>query len=210
MDGDTDRYDAEVALDPTIRAIGELQDAGIESDVWKIEGVDERADCERIAAKCRDGGRDGVVCVVLGRGADNDKVDHWLRQGAPVDGYVGFAIGRSIWGDPLKDWIDGNSSREDAAVQIADNYLRFVEGVRRRCIPVPLATRCGFLPEQLDIGNHAGDDRQPEGEQAIGEHRDDRQSGVDVKPDQCADHPAIDRAISCWARARCSANIPTK
>ncbi len=126
VDGDTDRYDAELRPDLMIRAIAELQDAGIESDIWKIEGVDERADCERIAAQCREGGRDGVVCVVLGRGADNDKVDHWLRQGAPVDGYVGFAIGRSIWGDPLEGWIDGSASREDAASRIAENYLRFI------------------------------------------------------------------------------------
>ena len=126
VDGDTDRYDAELRPDLMIGAIAELQDAGIESDIWKIEGVDERADCERIAAQCRGGGRDGVVCVVLGRGADNDKVDHWLRQGAPVDGYVGFAIGRSIWGDPLEGWIDGSASREDAASRIAENYLRFI------------------------------------------------------------------------------------
>ena len=127
VDGDTDRYDAELRPDPMIRAIGELQEAGIESDIWKIEGVDERADCERIAAKCREGGREGVVCIVLGRGADDDKVDHWLRQGAPVEGYVGFAIGRSIWGDPLHGWIDGSSTREGAAEQISDNYLRFIE-----------------------------------------------------------------------------------
>ncbi|HYU60529.1 MAG TPA: DUF2090 domain-containing protein, partial [Solirubrobacterales bacterium] len=75
----------------------------------------------------RSGGRDGVVCVVLGRGADDDKVDHWLRQGAPVEGYIGFAIGRSIWGEPLKGFIDGSVAREDAAAQLADNYLRFVE-----------------------------------------------------------------------------------
>ena len=127
VDGDSERYDAELRPDLMIRAIRELQDAGIEADVWKIEGVDERADSERIAIQCREGGRDGVVCVVLGRGADNDKVDDWLRAGAPVDGYVGFAIGRSIWGDPLKGWIEGALSREDAASQIADNYLRFIE-----------------------------------------------------------------------------------
>ena len=127
VDGDADRYDAELRPDLMIRAIAELQDAGVEADIWKIEGVDEQADCERIAAQCREGGRDGVVCVVLGRGADDDKVDHWLRQGAPVEGYVGFAIGRSIWGDPLKGWIDGDLSREDAASQIADNYLRFID-----------------------------------------------------------------------------------
>jgi 5-dehydro-2-deoxygluconokinase len=127
VDGDSDRYDDELRPDLMIRAIAELQDAGIESDVWKIEGVDERTDCERIAAQCRADGRDGVACVVLGRGADDEKVDRWLRQGAPVEGYVGFAIGRSIWGDPLQGWIEGRLSREEAASQTADNYLRFID-----------------------------------------------------------------------------------
>jgi 5-dehydro-2-deoxygluconokinase len=127
VEGDAGRYDAELRPDLMIGAIGELQDAGIEPDVWKIEGVDERADAERISARCRQGGRDGVACVVLGRGADDEKVDGWLRSGAPVDGYVGFAIGRSIWGDPLKGWIDGTLSREDAASAIADNYHRFID-----------------------------------------------------------------------------------
>lgn len=125
--GDPERYDAELRPDLMIGAIAELQAAGIEPDVWKIEGVEERADCERIAAQCRTGGRDGVACVVLGRGADEAKVDRWLRSGAPVDGYVGFAIGRSIWGEPLQGWIEGALSREDAAARIAGNYLRFIE-----------------------------------------------------------------------------------
>jgi myo-inositol catabolism protein IolC len=125
--GDTDRYDAELRPELMRRTIAELQDAGVEADIWKIEGVDTREDCERIAAQARVGGRDGVVCVVLGRGADDDKVDHWLRQGAPVDGYVGFAIGRSIWGGPLTGFLDGSLNREQAAAKVADNYLRFVE-----------------------------------------------------------------------------------
>ena len=78
--GDTDRYDAELRPELMRRTIAEFQDAGVEADIWKIEGVDTRDDCERIAAQARAGGRDGVVCVVLGRGADDDKVDHWLRQ----------------------------------------------------------------------------------------------------------------------------------
>ena len=68
-----------------------------------------------------------MVCVVLGRGADDAKVEHWLRQGAPVDGYAGFAIGRTIWWDALKGFLDGNIEREDAAQQIARKYLNFVE-----------------------------------------------------------------------------------
>ena len=125
--GDSDRYDAELRPELMRRAIVEFQDAGVEADIWKIEGIDTQEDCERIAQTARRDGRDGVVCVVLGRGADDAKVDHWLRQGAPVTGYAGFAIGRTIWWDALKGFLDGNLEREDAAQQIADNYLRFVQ-----------------------------------------------------------------------------------
>src|ERR671935_1432945 len=124
--GDTDRYDAELRPDLMLRTIQELQEAGVEPDVWKIEGIETQEDCERIAQTARHGGRDGVICVVLGRGADDAKVEHWLRQGAPVDGYAGFAIGRTIWWDALKGFLDGEIERSAAAQQIADNYLRFV------------------------------------------------------------------------------------
>ncbi|MDQ3934755.1 MAG: DUF2090 domain-containing protein [Actinomycetota bacterium] len=124
--GDSDRYDAELRPDLMRRAIEEIQDHGIEVDVWKIEGVDERSDCEMLAQTTRRDGRDGVVCVLLGRGANDEKVDHWLTQAAPVDGFVGFAIGRSIWGDALKSFLDGSLDRETAAKQIGDNYTRFV------------------------------------------------------------------------------------
>jgi myo-inositol catabolism protein IolC len=125
--GDSDRYDAELRPELMRRAIADIQDAGIEVDIWKIEGVDERSDCEMLAEQTRTGGRDGVVCVLLGRGASDDKVDHWLQQAAPVDGFIGFAIGRSIWGDALTGYINGSLEREAAAKQVADNYLRFVK-----------------------------------------------------------------------------------
>jgi myo-inositol catabolism protein IolC len=128
--GDTDRYDAELRPELMRRTIVELQDAGVEADIWKIEGIDTQEDCERIAETCRRDGRDGVICVVLGRGADDAKVEHWLRQGAPVEGYAGFAIGRTIWWDALKGFLDGDIEREDAAAQIAEKYLRFVQVYR--------------------------------------------------------------------------------
>ncbi|MEK6229144.1 MAG: DUF2090 domain-containing protein [Actinomycetota bacterium] len=127
VDGDTDRYDAELRPGLMRRTIEELQGAGIEADVWKIEGVDRREDCEMLVAQCRTGGRDGVVCVLLGRGANDEKVEHWLRQAAGVEGFVGFAIGRTIWWDALKGFLDGSLERDAATEQIADNYLRFVE-----------------------------------------------------------------------------------
>ena len=127
VDGDSDRYDKEVRPGLMLRAIKELQDAGVEPDIWKIEGIDTREDCERIAEQVRSGGRDNVVCVVLGRGADDNAVDHWLKQGAGVPGYVGFAIGRTIWWDALKGYVDGNLEREQASSRIAENYRRFID-----------------------------------------------------------------------------------
>jgi myo-inositol catabolism protein IolC len=124
--GDTDRYDAELRPELMRRAIIAIQDVGIEVDIWKIEGVDERSDCEMLVAQARSGGRDGVVCVVLGRGADDAKVDQWLTAAAPVDGFVGFAIGRSIWWDPLKAYVEGKIERSAGARKIAENYLCFI------------------------------------------------------------------------------------
>jgi myo-inositol catabolism protein IolC len=129
--GSTERYDTELRPELMRRTIAEIQDAGIEVDIWKIEGVDERSDCEMLAAQARTGGRDGVVCVVLGRGADNAKVDYWLEQAAPVEGFVGFAIGRSIWWNPLKEYVDGKIERSAGAREIAANYLRFVKVYER-------------------------------------------------------------------------------
>jgi myo-inositol catabolism protein IolC len=125
--GDEDRYDAELRPELMRRAIADAQEFGVEVDIWKIEGVDAREDAEMLARQTRAGeGRENVVCVLLGRGASDDKVDHWLRQAAPVHGFIGFAIGRSIWWDALKGWLDGSLEREAAAQQIADNYLRFI------------------------------------------------------------------------------------
>jgi myo-inositol catabolism protein IolC len=125
--GDADRYDAEVRPGLMLEAIRRLQEAGVEPDIWKIEGIDTREDCRRIAAQARSGGRDGVGCVVLGRGANDEKVHHWLRQGAAVPGYIGFAIGRTIWWDAVKGYLDGSLGREQAAARVSGKYRENIE-----------------------------------------------------------------------------------
>ena len=130
--GDEQRWDSQERPKLMKAAIEELQDSGVEPDIWKIEGIDRREDCELISATTRRDGRDGVACVVLGRGADDAAVDHWLRMGSGVPGYIGFAIGRSIWWDPLKGFVDGNLGREEAAKQIAANYRRFIDVYNER------------------------------------------------------------------------------
>jgi myo-inositol catabolism protein IolC len=124
--GDQDRYDRELRPDLMIAAIEECQAAGVEPDIWKIEGLDEREDCVRIAEVARVDGRDAVRCVVLGRGGDESKVVHWLQAGAGVPGFVGFAVGRTIWWDALESWLAG-ASPDEASETIARNYRRLVD-----------------------------------------------------------------------------------
>ena len=128
VDGDTDRYDAELRPALMREAIQQIQDFGIEVDIWKIEGVDSRADDEMLAEQTRSGsGREGVACVVLGRGASTEKVEQWLQAASPVEGFVGFAIGRSIWWDALKGYLEDRLERDAAAAQIAENYRHFID-----------------------------------------------------------------------------------
>jgi myo-inositol catabolism protein IolC len=128
VDGDTDRYDAELRPELMRRAIEDAQNFGVEVDIWKIEGVDEQSDAAMLAEQARTGdGREGVTCVLLGRGASTEKVEQWLREAAPVEGFIGFAIGRSIWWDALSAFLNDGLEREAAAKQIADNYLHFVK-----------------------------------------------------------------------------------
>jgi myo-inositol catabolism protein IolC len=127
--GDADRYDTQVRPGLVVKAIAELKGAEIEPDVWKIEGLDRSEDCEAVGAAARAGGRETVGCVVLGRGADVEAVERWLRAGAHASGFIGFAIGRSIWWEPLQGFFDAGSTdeaAETASSEIARRYLHFV------------------------------------------------------------------------------------
>ena len=124
---DQDAYDRDLRPELVVRTIAALQDAGVEPDIWKIEGLETRADCERAVAQARSGGRAGVDCVVLGRGANLARVAHWLTTAAPVAGYVGFAIGRTLWLDALTERLAGRLERDAAIEQIAANYRQMID-----------------------------------------------------------------------------------
>ena len=98
--------------------------------MWKIEGLDREEDCARIAEQARSGGRDGVVCVVLGRGANEERVLSWLRIGAGVPGFDGFAVGRTLWHDALVDYLAGRATRDAAVSRIAERYRTMIDAYR--------------------------------------------------------------------------------
>ncbi|TCK66429.1 DUF2090 domain-containing protein [Curtobacterium sp. PhB136] len=120
-------YDRDLRPDLVVQVLEYLQDHGVEADVWKLEGLDARSDAERVVATARRDGRDAVQCIVLGRDAPEEQLDHWLRTAAPVDGFVGFAIGRSNWEEPLEDVVREHLDTEAAEGLIAANYRHFVD-----------------------------------------------------------------------------------
>ena len=118
-------YDQRVRPALVVQTIRTLQDAGVEPDIWKVEGLDSRDDCKRVVATARRDGRDEVGCIVLGRGADEKKVASWLRIAASVSGFIGFAVGRTTFWDPIADFVAKNITREEAASRIAQRYCNW-------------------------------------------------------------------------------------
>jgi 5-dehydro-2-deoxygluconokinase len=127
VNGDKKTYDLVIRPQLMVHVIEELQDAHVEPDVWKIEGLDRREDCERIVAAARYGGRDKVGCIVLGRGEDDKKVREWLTIAATVPGFIGFAVGRTDFWEPLVGWRAKKTTREAAVNEIARRYREFVD-----------------------------------------------------------------------------------
>jgi myo-inositol catabolism protein IolC len=127
LNGDKKAYDLELRPHLMLKAIQELQDAGVEPDVWKVEGLDLREDCEQVVAIARRNGRSSVSCIVLGRGEDEKKVHEWLTVAAGVPGFVGFAVGRTVFWDPLVNWRAGKITREAASDEIARRYSIFAQ-----------------------------------------------------------------------------------
>jgi myo-inositol catabolism protein IolC len=127
LSGDKKAYDRQLRPQLMVKAMEELQDAGVEPDVWKIEGLHRREDCERVVAAARRGVRGRVGCIILGRGEDDQKVHEWLKTAAGVPGFIGFAVGRTSFWDPLVAWRAKKITREDAVSQIMRSYREFVD-----------------------------------------------------------------------------------
>jgi 6-phosphogluconate dehydrogenase len=124
---DARAYDARVRPGLVVRAIHELQEAGVEPDVWKIEGLERAQDCAEVAEVARRDGRDHVSCIVLGRHAEEARVRHWLEVAAGIPAFIGFAVGRSTFWEPLRDFLAGRIVREEAVRAIARSYRHWVD-----------------------------------------------------------------------------------
>lgn len=125
--GDKGRYDLEIRPELVVRMIKEFQDAGVEVDAWKIEGLSAPLEYQHVVHQARSNGRDAVGVVILGRGESKEKVVEWIKAGRNISGVIGFAVGRTIFWQPLMDLKSGKIDEEAAIDQIAQNYIYFYE-----------------------------------------------------------------------------------
>ncbi|MDY7092769.1 MAG: DUF2090 domain-containing protein [Acidobacteriota bacterium] len=123
-----ERYDKEVRPQRMVEAIHELQDFGVEPDIWKIEGLETREQAQTVSAAVRRGDhRQDVGCILLGRGSDTAQVHKWLQVAAPVDGFIGFAVGRTNFSDAVKRFLADPSQAQSCVDEIARNYKGCVD-----------------------------------------------------------------------------------
>ncbi|HXB59908.1 MAG TPA: DUF2090 domain-containing protein [Candidatus Acidoferrales bacterium] len=134
LNGNQKTYDLELRPRLMVQTIHQLQNAGVEPDVWKIEGLDRREDCEQMVAAARRDGRDRVGCIILGRGENDQKVHDWLTIAAGVKGFIGFAVGRTDFWEPLANFRTKKITRETAVAEIARRFHEFT-GIFEKSLP---------------------------------------------------------------------------
>jgi myo-inositol catabolism protein IolC len=119
-------YDRELRPKLMVEAMRQIQDAGVEPTIWKLEGVEKASDAEAVVKAAQRDGREAAV-ITLGRGESKEKVQEWLKVGAKINGIIGFAVGRTIFWEPLAEFRAGRLSEPKAIEGIAGNYLGFVD-----------------------------------------------------------------------------------
>jgi myo-inositol catabolism protein IolC len=126
LGGSKEKYDQELRPKLMVNSIKEIQGASVEPAIWKLEGVDKPESAKAVVKQAQSGGRK-VGVITLGRGESKEKVQEWLKVGAKIPGVIGFAVGRTIFWEPLADHKAGKTTRKEAVEKVAQNYQEFTE-----------------------------------------------------------------------------------
>jgi 5-dehydro-2-deoxygluconokinase len=116
-----------VADDTVSRIIERVYGLGVYPDWWKLEPMVSTAAWNAATAAiakadphCR-----GIVVLGLGVGEADLARSFEVAAGYPL--VKGFAVGRTIFADPAKEWFAGRMSDDDAVTRMAESYGRLCE-----------------------------------------------------------------------------------
>jgi myo-inositol catabolism protein IolC len=93
----------------------------VKVSVWKLEGFSKKQ-WENVIKSTNKGSK----IVLLGRGEDKSKVSKWMRDASGYKEIIGFAIGRTIFLEPLKEYQNNKSTKEETIKKISDNFNYFI------------------------------------------------------------------------------------
>lgn len=125
INSNLERYEIEMRPNLTAKTIEELQNANVEPDIWKIEGMESQDSYKIVAIQAQKDGRDNVGIVILGRAENKEKVDNWIKIGSKTKGIIGFAVGRTVFWEPLTQYKNGNMDKDITIENISNNFLHF-------------------------------------------------------------------------------------
>jgi 5-dehydro-2-deoxygluconokinase len=117
-------YDRELRPKLMVEAIKQIQSGGVEPTIWKLEGLEKVEDAKAVVKAAQRDGRKAAV-ITLGRGENKEKVQEWLKVGAKIPGIIGFAVGRTIFWEPLAELKAGKTRKGEAIDGVARNYADF-------------------------------------------------------------------------------------
>ncbi len=132
--GNREEFDKKQRASLTIEVISDLQEFGIEPDVWKLEGFENKEDYRSVIEAIKKNGREKVNLVILGRGAKEEKVEEWLKIGSQVPGVIGFAVGRTVFWDAIERFYKQEIGKAEVIETIANNFFHFYKVFIERAI----------------------------------------------------------------------------
>lgn len=111
-----------------VQSICSLQDSGVEPDLWKLEGLSAPSAALSVLSQAQKGSQRAKVGVILlGKGEPMEKVREWLTTAARIPGMRGFAIGRTLFWEPLLLLKQGVLRADQASEKICESYLSLCE-----------------------------------------------------------------------------------
>ena len=117
----------ELRDDTVARALTEIYDAGIKPDWWKLEpqaSVGAWAAIDKVIAE-RDPYCRGVI--LLGLDAPVAELEAGFGAAKTARSVKGFAVGRTIFGDVARGWLDDKLNDEEAVTEMANRFKALVE-----------------------------------------------------------------------------------
>lgn len=118
-------WDAEIRPGLMVQAIRELQDAGVEPDLWALRGINNQAAMATATAQARvDDRKAGVLFTVGDDFSGSPEMDQDLiNLAARTPGCQGLLIGPAIYAADLGEYDTGQIDRDEASARIAKRYI---------------------------------------------------------------------------------------